>query len=155
MIKTVFVAVDFSPVSAEVIAAAADLTGALQGRLVLGHVVQIPSSVVNFQLAGEDISNLVAGAERDAEQRLAALSRNVADIPVETVCMTGLPPAEVCREARERRADLIVVGSHGHGALYEFLVGTTTQGILRDAACPVLIIPAVKARAAHRRAAHS
>jgi len=37
-----------------------------------------------------------------------------------------------------------VLGSHGHTAFYDLLVGSTTHGILLRAKCPVLIVPANK-----------
>jgi len=37
---------------------------------------------------------------------------------------------------------MIVMGSHGHGALYELLVGSITQGVLKAAKCPVVVVPA-------------
>jgi nucleotide-binding universal stress UspA family protein len=37
-----------------------------------------------------------------------------------------------------------VMGSHGHTALYDLLVGSTTHGVLMRAICPVVIIPAIK-----------
>jgi len=40
-----------------------------------------------------------------------------------------------------------VVGSHGHGAFYDLLVGSTTHGLLLRASCPVLIVPAHATRA--------
>ena len=33
------------------------------------------------------------------------------------------------------------MGSHGHGAIYELLVGSVTEGVLRKARCPVLVVP--------------
>jgi nucleotide-binding universal stress UspA family protein len=38
------------------------------------------------------------------------------------------------------------MGSHGHTAFYDLLVGSTTQGVLKKAPCPVLIVPAEKAK---------
>jgi nucleotide-binding universal stress UspA family protein len=36
---------------------------------------------------------------------------------------------------------LIVIGSHGHGALYHLFAGDVASGILKDAKCPVLVVP--------------
>jgi nucleotide-binding universal stress UspA family protein len=37
-----------------------------------------------------------------------------------------------------------VMGSHGHTALYDLLVGSTTHGVLMRAQCPVVIVPSAK-----------
>jgi nucleotide-binding universal stress UspA family protein len=51
-------------------------------------------------------------------------------------------PAACSREEAERLdVDFIVVGSHGHGAVYDLFVGSTAAGLLKKAPCPVLIIP--------------
>ena len=47
-------------------------------------------------------------------------------------------------QAKKLGADYIVMGSHGHTALYDLLVGSTTHGVLMRAACPVVITPAQK-----------
>jgi nucleotide-binding universal stress UspA family protein len=37
--------------------------------------------------------------------------------------------------------DLIIVGSHQHGAFYNLVVGSVTAGVLKNAKCPVLVVP--------------
>ncbi len=76
----------------------------------------------------------------DARNRLTAL------IPVDaggwcdpSVLVELGPPAQtILRVASERNADLIVMGAQGHGALGTMLFGSTTQTVVRRAACPVL-----------------
>jgi len=46
----------------------------------------------------------------------------------------------VCRVAEELRVDVIVVGSHGRGAIERFLLGSATSQIVRHAPCPVLVV---------------
>ena len=46
------------------------------------------------------------------------------------------------QQAREIAADLIVMGTHGHGSVYNLLVGSVTEGILKAAERPVLLVPA-------------
>jgi nucleotide-binding universal stress UspA family protein len=45
------------------------------------------------------------------------------------------------KEAADLDIDLIVVGSHGHGAMYQLLVGSISEGVLRRSNRPVLVIP--------------
>ena len=40
-----------------------------------------------------------------------------------------------------KTVDLIVVGSHGHGAMYQLLVGSISEGVLQRSGRPVLVIP--------------
>lgn len=47
----------------------------------------------------------------------------------------------VLSEAKCFEADLLIVGSHGFGALYDLLVGSSSRGILRDTDIPVLVVP--------------
>ena len=49
---------------------------------------------------------------------------------------------EVLQTATEISANLIVMGSHGHGSVYNLLVGSVTEGILKAGQRPVLLVPA-------------
>jgi nucleotide-binding universal stress UspA family protein len=47
----------------------------------------------------------------------------------------------IVAEAQRLNADMIVVGSHHHGALYNLVVGSVTGDVLKRAKCPVLVVP--------------
>jgi nucleotide-binding universal stress UspA family protein len=53
----------------------------------------------------------------------------------------GHPSAQILDQARRLRADYIVLGSHGHNAIYDLLVGSTAHTVLQKAPCPVVIVP--------------
>ncbi|MGH9219139.1 MAG: universal stress protein, partial [Vicinamibacterales bacterium] len=44
--------------------------------------------------------------------------------------------------ARDNAIDLIIVGTHGHGAVHRFLIGSVAERVLRSAPCPVLTVRA-------------
>ena len=54
---------------------------------------------------------------------------------------TGAVVEEVLNEADVVNADLIVMGTHGHGAMYNLLVGGVTKGVLKRSTRPVLLVP--------------
>jgi nucleotide-binding universal stress UspA family protein len=54
----------------------------------------------------------------------------------------GTVVSEILKAADDIAADLIVMGSHGHGAVYNLLVGSVTEGVLRGGKRPVLVVPA-------------
>ena len=47
----------------------------------------------------------------------------------------------ILTEAADLDIDVIVVGSHGHGAMYQLLVGSISEGVLHRSSKPVLVIP--------------
>ena len=54
---------------------------------------------------------------------------------------TGSAVSAIVAKASEIDATYIVMGSHGHTALYDLLVGSTTHGVLKSSPCPVVIVP--------------
>jgi nucleotide-binding universal stress UspA family protein len=75
-------------------------------------------------------------------------------VDVRTELLTGTPVDEIVAYADSIDADLIVVGSRGHGAVAGALLGSVSQGVLHEARRPVLVCrrprPAEKERGARR-----
>ncbi|MCO1578396.1 universal stress protein [Crossiella sp. SN42] len=59
--------------------------------------------------------------------------------PVRTVVRQGYAGDVLTEEAAQ--ADLLVVGSHGHGRLYRAVLGSISAECIRKATCPVVVIP--------------
>jgi len=53
----------------------------------------------------------------------------------------GQPFEEILKEASERKIDLIVIASHGKTGLQKYLIGSVTDKVMKEAKCPVLLIP--------------
>jgi nucleotide-binding universal stress UspA family protein len=142
--KTILVPVDLSTATGRVCAAAADLARRVGARVLLLHVVAPPPVVLNEYYAFDagQLALAVAATARAATTRLHALARRVAKrCPVRTMQVSDLPVSAILAKARATRAAYIVLGSHGHGAVFDLLVGSTTHGVLRKAPCPVLVVP--------------
>ena len=79
-----------------------------------------------------------------AEGALAASARAFGSRPLHQEVLErshGSVADRICAYADEVGADIIVVGSHGHGALADVLLGSVTSALLHHCPCPVLVIP--------------
>ena len=64
---------------------------------------------------------------------------------VRTELHFGVANQVIVGVARKIKADMIVMGKHGHSALRDLLVGSVTERVVRSATCPVLVVPPPKA----------
>ncbi len=141
--KTILVPIDFSDVTPGLITAATSLAEGLKGRLVLLHILTPPIIMTAYRLGPAEISGQVEQEEaraRQALERHASLLRE-RGFEVLTEFREGPTVESIIEVAGEQGADFIVIGSHGHGAVYDILVGSTARGVLREAKQPVLVIP--------------
>ena len=151
--KTILAPVDFSSASESVAAQAAALARVLNGRVLLLSVVQPLIIASEFAPPPDSIAEITSAGEKSAADHLARVQERLrADsIPVEAIQCKGAPVAHIIEQAEKNAADFIVMGSHGHTALYDLVVGSTTHGVLRRATCPVVIVPRPMQKAATAR----
>jgi nucleotide-binding universal stress UspA family protein len=62
-------------------------------------------------------------------------------IDAESLLVQGVAVEVILDEASKLNIDLIVVGSHGHGAVYHMVIGSVSEGVLHRSSCPVLVVP--------------
>jgi len=62
-------------------------------------------------------------------------------IQAETHVVGGNAAVEICKLAEQQHADLIVMGSRGHGPLAAALLGSVATHVVRHALCPVMVVP--------------
>jgi nucleotide-binding universal stress UspA family protein len=135
--------IDFSPPSLRAFRYALHLAAADDADVTLLHAIEMPPELRDRQIAAAfDVDAVRAGAAVAARHRLAGLSPGH-DVPRAHITINvRLGPAdkEILAEARQRNADLIVLGTHGRNAVDRWLFGSNTDGVLRDAPCPVLTL---------------
>lgn len=145
--KTILAPVDFSAITPAVVENASSLARAVGGRVVVLHVVApaiVPGDSSSMVV---DLSRMQARAETGAAAQLSALKSGLreAGLEAEAVEVGGIPTVQILEQAGALGADYIVMGSHGHGAVYDLLIGGTTHAILKRARCPVVVVPARRA----------
>jgi universal stress protein A len=145
--KTILVPLDFSAASRRVVAEAVALASAAKARIVLLHSVAPPPIIVTdlAPLAGEAMQ-LTGDLEKAALQHLRRTQRDLLErgIQVEIVSTSGFPVTQILAQAKKLNASYIVIGSHGHTAFYDLVIGSVASGVLKRATCPVVVVPALK-----------
>jgi nucleotide-binding universal stress UspA family protein len=152
--STILVPVDFSPVTNSVIGAAIALASPTGSRIVIMHVLQPPAVVADYGLMGSFVLPVMETMGQAASGQLDRLKARIEarDLLATTVQVTGASSSRlIASEAEKRRADYIVMGSHGHTGFYDLLIGSTTSGVLKRAPCPVVIVPAQKKKKPGKR----
>ena len=146
---TILVAVDFSPVTSRVQQAAATLAGLTRSRVYVVHVAAPEPAFVGYEGGPVAVRHQVAHELREEHHQVGTLAHALAACGIEAtpLLVQGSTVDTILREAERLQADLIVVGSHGHGAVYDLLIGSTSEGVVRKATVPVLVVPAREARA--------
>jgi len=150
---TIVAAIDFSNASERVLEAAADLARSTGGRLVLVTVIAEPVFLKGYAPLPKSVARISVEHAREIKRRLAVFQERLEaeSIPVEVVTPRGDAALHIVKEAEKRGADCIVIGAHGHSALFELVLGSTTQRVLKRARQPVLVIPSKWRRTAHAK----
>ena len=143
-------AVDFSDASLVVVEWAARLALALRAELTLVHVAEPDPDFVGYDAGPQAVRDAVAHAFRGEHRRIQELADGLRErgVAAKALLVQGPTVETLVAEARRERADFIVMGSHGRGALAKVLVGSVSEGVLRAGCCPVLLVPASPAAGA-------
>jgi nucleotide-binding universal stress UspA family protein len=124
--SAVIAAIDLGPTSGRVLQHAGAFAKLWSTRLRVMHVTASP--------AEGDHQRVVDFCARSGPYEIDLADEDV-------TVRSGLVSDAIYREARGEDASLVVMGSHQHGALAGWLLGTTTTVVLQNAASPVLLVP--------------
>ena len=144
--KTILVPIDFSDITSGLLDQASTLAQPLGARLLLLHVLTPPVIMTAYGLGNAEISDQIRVEKERAQKALdnhaAALREK--GVQVSQQIRQGGTVESILEVADEQSVDFILLGSHGHGAVYDILVGSTARGVLRQATCPVVVVPHAK-----------
>lgn len=145
-LRRILVATDGSPPSQLAVAWARRIGVATWSRVVAVSVLW-PSDVAEHFVGASGLPrvpgtpNVFKEQEARAQAALADASAELrgAGVEHETLLTEGTPAARITRLAEEQRADLVIVGSHGAGAVDRLLLGSVAEGVKNHARCSVLL----------------
>ncbi len=136
-------AVDLSKASGYVIEAVHRVASATDAEVYVLHtIIPLPG------IAGPEFNPVTEYQEmskryQDEQDQLNELVSQLVDADVNATALMaqGDPVKTILQQAGRLDAELIVVGSHGHGMMFDALMGSISAGILRKSTIPVLVVP--------------
>jgi len=164
-IRRILYATDLSENARYAMAYAVSLANIYCAQIIILHVIDETPEFVDAHVVGyiganqwEDIKRrnvdeareVLIGKKRDNAMIHEVLDRFCQNLRPgttdheaamdETVIKSGNPVAQILTTAEEKRCDLIVMGTHGQGALMDTMMGSTTSRVTRRAKIPVLSV---------------
>ena len=115
---------DGSPASAAACGEALAITKRMESALIAASVVQ---SARELKTAEEIVRKLEAAAARQG-------------VAVKPLVLKGRPFEAILKAAQDHRVNLIILGSHGRTGLARLLMGSTTERVIGQSPCPVLVV---------------
>ena len=137
--QTIVVGVDGSKHGEAALEFAAQEAALREARLLIVYVWQLPPIIAPEGVYPTEVFQSVRDEAEGVIQRAVA---RVAEVQPQVACdgkaIEGQPAAVLLEEAQG--ADMIVVGSRGHGGFASLLLGSVSQQIVHHAPCPVVIV---------------
>jgi len=145
--KRILVAVDFSDTTELVVDAAYRLAKALKEGIHLVHLVEVEPTFAAYGFTPDAFPaayELTQESMRRSDEKLRKIAQDLGAVDVKTKVLEGSRFDCLMEYAAEIDADLLVLGSHGHGYLHTLLLGSLAESCLRKGEIPTLIIPSKK-----------
>jgi universal stress protein A len=145
----ILVPTDFSPPSSAALATAQALAAQFGTSIHMIHILQDPYATAAY---ASDVYGYVPPGLKEAWQREAQTHLEAQLTPAErlqfratTRVVFGSPARAIVDYARENAINLIVMGTHGRGAVAHLLLGSVAERVVRTADCPVLTVRGIEA----------
>jgi nucleotide-binding universal stress UspA family protein len=140
---TILLAVDFSDVSRKMLAAVHIIPRGDELKVFVVHVAEPDPAFVGWEAGPGVVRDQIAAQFQRERNEVEAMAEGLRTDGIDAVGLVVQGPtvATILDEVKRRGADLVVVGSHGHGAAYDLTVGSVSARVIRKSSVPVLVVP--------------
>jgi len=141
--RRILVPTDFSDNALSALRYAVSMAVKFGAQIQLVHIVQdtaliLPDSINPMPIAAPQTDQLMDIAEREFTELLE--NEPTHGVVIQTSVRVGSPYHEITTTAKDLKADLIVMGSQGRGAIMHMLMGSVAEKVVRHAPCAVLTV---------------
>ena len=139
----ILVCVDLSDSTEELVKKIKELCQALHAKVWLLHNAMPEPETIEFKVDPIEARKSLAKKFHHQHRQIQEYAERFRKSGVDATALLvhGKTVDTILTEASDLDIDVIVVGSHGYGAMYQLLVGSISEGVLRGSSRPVLVIP--------------
>jgi nucleotide-binding universal stress UspA family protein len=140
------VALDLSEPTELIVKEAELVAKKMSARIWILHNAEPEPSILEFKSDPQTARESLAEKFHREHRQIQEIAKRLRNEGLEaTALLVHGPTVEtILKEASDLEVDMIIVGSHGRGAVFQLLMGSVSEGILRGSRCPVLIVPTRK-----------
>lgn len=140
--RQIIVPTDFSELSLRGLDYAVDIAEKYAAKIKIVYVIEPLLQAADVTWTTVDFEQLNQAHHESAEKQMATLvsERVPKTVTATTEILFGKPFVEILKVAKAENADLIVMATHGRGAISHILMGSTAEKVVRKAPCPVLTV---------------
>lgn len=154
-IQQILVPHDFSETAEHALAYALALAERFGARVTVLHAYEVPSyGYPDAVAASYEFSSAMERAAAVALKGVEDRARRP-NITLDTLLRRGTPWVEIAAAAKERKVDMIVMGTHGRRGVARALLGSVAEKVVRTAPCPVLTVHGTQGEHADAVGAHA
>jgi nucleotide-binding universal stress UspA family protein len=137
------VALDLSESSELIMKKAQELAKAMSAQVWILHNAEPAPDVLEFRADPLAARQSLAEKFHSEHRQIQEIAKQLRGEGLEvTALLVHGPTVEyILKEASELEVDMIIVGSHGRSTVFQLLLGSISEGILRKSRCPVLVVP--------------
>jgi len=137
------VPIDFSTATEPVLSYIETLADKKHDQITLLHCVEPNPAFVGFEAGPDVVRGQVADEFKRDHREIQALSKELRDKGYDCrgLMVQGQTVKTIIEVSKRIGAGMIVMGSHGHSAAYQILVGSVSEGVLHKTSVPVLFVP--------------
>ncbi|MFY7847053.1 universal stress protein [Chryseobacterium gambrini] len=135
--------VDFGDKTEQLLEGAVKFAKQVNGRI---YIIHVAPSDIGFAIGDMGFQYFPEVEENEIREELVQLNKIqqrilAHEVECEHILKQGIAKDIILEHAEDKKADFIVMGSHGRSGIYDVFVGSLTKGITKDSKVPVLVLP--------------
>ena len=142
-IRRILYATDYSKASGRALAEAVNLARQNRADLLVVHVLEPIPYAAGEEFGGAELYlRLEDATKREAQASMDKLLRRLrrSNVKAKSLLLRGSAHDQIVKAARSKRADMIVIGTHGRTGLSKLFMGSVAAKVVSAATCPVVTV---------------